>query len=190
QSDLRHASAPGPSRPGRSRRRADDAPAFDGHSTTLERRPSVVSRLRQTQLLVLGFLAAAWLSLVAILAVAPEVYDQALKLPPWPPGPGGRRLPGRAHRLPHRAGLWVRPPLALDLLADPHRLPGGRAPRAGLAPRAHRRPARKRASLVRDLPGCRRHRPVRYRPGNASEFSAEWYLGMRLRPFVEDDGAI
>src|SRR5262249_36650030 len=39
-------------------------------------------RLRQTQLLVLGFLAAAWLSLVAILAVAPEIYDQALKLPP------------------------------------------------------------------------------------------------------------
>jgi len=41
-----------------------------------------VKRLRPTQRLVLGFFAAAWLSLVAILAVAPEVYDQALKIPP------------------------------------------------------------------------------------------------------------
>jgi hypothetical protein len=41
-----------------------------------------VKRLRPTQRLVLGFLAVAWLSLLVILAVAPEVYDQALKLPP------------------------------------------------------------------------------------------------------------
>ena len=35
----------------------------------------------RTQKLVLGFFALAWVSLVAILAAAPEIYDQALKLP-------------------------------------------------------------------------------------------------------------
>jgi hypothetical protein len=33
------------------------------------------------QVLVLGFLSLAWLSLIAILALAPEVYDQSLRLP-------------------------------------------------------------------------------------------------------------
>jgi hypothetical protein len=37
--------------------------------------------VNRVQLLVLGFLAVAWASLVAILLAAPEIYDQALKLP-------------------------------------------------------------------------------------------------------------
>jgi small-conductance mechanosensitive channel len=35
----------------------------------------------RTQGLVLGFFGLVWVALVAILAVAPEVYDQALRLP-------------------------------------------------------------------------------------------------------------
>lgn len=35
----------------------------------------------RTQALVLGFFALVWVSLVAILAAAPEVYDRALRLP-------------------------------------------------------------------------------------------------------------
>lgn len=37
--------------------------------------------MNRTQGLVLGFLVLAWISLVAILVTAPEVYDQALRLP-------------------------------------------------------------------------------------------------------------
>ena len=40
---------------------------------------SRLGRLSSTQLLVLAFLAAAWVVLVAILALAPDVFDQALK---------------------------------------------------------------------------------------------------------------
>src|SRR5207253_5231374 len=36
--------------------------------------------VNRTQLLPLLFLIAAWLSLVAILALAPDVYDQAMRL--------------------------------------------------------------------------------------------------------------
>lgn len=39
----------------------------------------MVNRL---QALVLGFFSLAWVSLVAILALAPDVYDQSLRLPP------------------------------------------------------------------------------------------------------------
>jgi hypothetical protein len=38
--------------------------------------------VNRTQALVLGFFLLAWAGLVTILAVAPEVYDQTLKLPP------------------------------------------------------------------------------------------------------------
>ena len=38
--------------------------------------------LTRTQLLVLGFFLLAWISVVAVLIAAPEVYDQTLKLPP------------------------------------------------------------------------------------------------------------
>jgi hypothetical protein len=41
----------------------------------------VLRRLNRTQGLVLGFLVLAWISLVAILVTAPEIYDQALRLP-------------------------------------------------------------------------------------------------------------
>ncbi len=37
--------------------------------------------LSRTQVMVLAFVAAAWVAVVAILAVAPDVYDQALGLP-------------------------------------------------------------------------------------------------------------
>ena len=39
------------------------------------------SSLNRTQGLVLGFFVSAWAALIAILVVAPEVYDQALRLP-------------------------------------------------------------------------------------------------------------
>jgi hypothetical protein len=37
--------------------------------------------LNNVQALVLGFLSLAWISLVAILVMAPDVYDQTLRLP-------------------------------------------------------------------------------------------------------------
>lgn len=37
--------------------------------------------LNRTQQLVLGFFVFAWVSLIAILAAAPEVYEQLLRLP-------------------------------------------------------------------------------------------------------------
>lgn len=37
--------------------------------------------INRTQALVLGFFLLAWVSLLVILAAAPEVYDQALRLP-------------------------------------------------------------------------------------------------------------
>src|SRR6266571_4418150 len=37
--------------------------------------------LSRTQVIVLLFVAAAWMAVVAILAAAPDVYDEALKLP-------------------------------------------------------------------------------------------------------------
>jgi predicted PurR-regulated permease PerM len=42
-------------------------------------------KVNRTQALVLGFFLVVWISLLAILMVAPEVYDQALSLP----GDGG-----------------------------------------------------------------------------------------------------
>jgi hypothetical protein len=38
--------------------------------------------LNRSQVLALGFFLLAWASLLVILAVAPEVFDQALRLPP------------------------------------------------------------------------------------------------------------
>ncbi|HEY1295234.1 MAG TPA: hypothetical protein VGJ60_19315 [Chloroflexota bacterium] len=40
------------------------------------------AKLNRVQALVLTFLALAWLSLVAILAIAPDVYDGSLGVPP------------------------------------------------------------------------------------------------------------
>jgi hypothetical protein len=40
-----------------------------------------VAAVNRTQALVLGFFLLVWAGLVAILAAAPEVYDQTLKLP-------------------------------------------------------------------------------------------------------------
>ena len=45
-------------------------------------------RLNRTQKLVLGFFALVWVALVVILVAAPEIYDQALRLPG-----GERELP-------------------------------------------------------------------------------------------------
>ncbi len=41
-----------------------------------------MATINRTQGLVLGFTACAWVSLVLILAIAPEVYDQSLRLAP------------------------------------------------------------------------------------------------------------
>ena len=41
----------------------------------------LVGKVNRVQALVLGFFAFAWFSLLVILLVAPEVYDQALNLP-------------------------------------------------------------------------------------------------------------
>ena len=46
------------------------------------------SSLNRTQHLVLGFFVLAWVALIAILAAAPEVYEQLLRLPG-----GERKLP-------------------------------------------------------------------------------------------------
>ena len=46
-----------------------------------ERVARSLARLNRTQALVLAFLALAWASLVTIVMVAPEIYDQALRLP-------------------------------------------------------------------------------------------------------------
>lgn len=40
-------------------------------------------RLNRTQVMVLGFLAAAWAALVALLAFAPDVFEQTLKQLPF-----------------------------------------------------------------------------------------------------------
>ena len=47
--------------------------------------------VNRTQALVLGFFVLVWTGLVAIFAVAPEVHEQALRLPP-----GGGRSAGLA----------------------------------------------------------------------------------------------
>jgi hypothetical protein len=59
-------------------------PSSFTHETILREVSAVANR---TQKLVLSFFALAWASLVAILTTAPEIYDQALKLPD-----GGDRL--------------------------------------------------------------------------------------------------
>jgi hypothetical protein len=38
------------------------------------------AQLSISQLLVLGFLTLAWLSLIVVLAIAPEIYDRSLRL--------------------------------------------------------------------------------------------------------------
>jgi hypothetical protein len=51
--------------------------------------------VNRTQALVLGFFVLAVMSLLVILVAAPEVYDQALRLPNRK-SRGGDRLPGGA----------------------------------------------------------------------------------------------
>ena len=50
-----------------------------GYDAVTLGRCAIVNRI---QALVLSFFLVVWVSLVAILAAAPEVYDQALRLPP------------------------------------------------------------------------------------------------------------
>ena len=38
--------------------------------------------MNRMQALLLAFIAAAWLTLIAILVLAPETYDEVLRLPP------------------------------------------------------------------------------------------------------------
>src|SRR5918997_2701579 len=83
--------------------------------------------LNRTQQLVLGFFVLAWVALIAILAAAPEVYEQLL------------RLPGSEPKLPMLAfltalstflmllGVGGGEALALDVLARPCCLPHRRS---------------------------------------------------------------
>ena len=68
--------------------------------------------VNQTQALVLSFLLVAWLGLGAILAVAPEIYDQSLRLLA-----GGGPLPGRDRRLHYSTRDRGVLRLALNVLA-------------------------------------------------------------------------
>ena len=93
--------------------------------------------LNRTQLLVLGFFIFAWVALVVILVAAPEVYDQALRLPG-----GERKLPTLAFLTALSAflvllGVGVVRRLALDVLARPCCLPHRRSfASAGVYPAA------------------------------------------------------
>lgn len=52
---------------------------------------AAIRATNRTQRLVLGFFAAVWVALVAILLTAPEIYDSTLRL-----GPGAHLLPDLA----------------------------------------------------------------------------------------------
>jgi hypothetical protein len=82
---------------------------------------SLGPRVNRTQALVLGFFLLAVTSLVVILAAAPEVYDQALRLAGR--NKGGDRPPRGTDWLPHTAGHRRPAAMALDVLADSGRLP-------------------------------------------------------------------
>ena len=59
--------------------RAPEQISRPGYDAVTLGRCAIVNRI---QALVLSFFLVVWVSLVAILAAAPEVYDQALRLPP------------------------------------------------------------------------------------------------------------
>jgi hypothetical protein len=75
-----HAGRLWPSRPGTSM--LPGVEPFWQHSASqaVELQSMCKARLNNVQALVLGFLLLAWLSLIAVLVVAPDVYDQALRL--------------------------------------------------------------------------------------------------------------
>jgi len=142
--------------------------------------PSVQPIMNHTQVLVLGFLLLAWVSLLTILAVAPDVYDQALQLSPLrqqdgPVRPSHRRV--CAHRCPRR---WGTSPLALDILAGAHRFSFRGVARASLHSRARRLPAFGWSDLIRGFASSHRTGAVRDRARDAGWLST---LG-RLRRTV------
>ncbi len=57
-------------------------PAFTKREFIAKRLSYADDTPNRTQILLVAFLAMAWLSLIAILALAPQTYDEALKLPP------------------------------------------------------------------------------------------------------------
>jgi hypothetical protein len=94
-------------------------------------RGAVVNR---TQQLVLGFVVLAWLALVVILLVSPEIYDRSLRV-----GGAQRHVVDLAF-LMLLSGLLALLGLAVGLLAHPGRLLRRPAPCAGGGTGAHRLP--------------------------------------------------
>jgi hypothetical protein len=94
----------------------------------------------RSQSLVLDFFLVAWVSQLVILVVAPEVYDQALRLP-------GRRGAELAFLVAVSGFIGLLAvgcvALALDVLVDPGRVAVRRAPGAGGGVAAHRGPRRR-----------------------------------------------
>jgi hypothetical protein len=135
--------------------------------------------VNRTQALVLGFFLMALASLLAILLAAPEVYDQALRLP----GTGrcdGDRLPGGTDCFHHVAGGRCRAAVALGVLADPGRVPGRGAACASGHLAVDRCPARRHSNLVCRLPGPYWSGPARHRTGHAGRLSTLRRLGSLL----------
>src|SRR5689334_12322890 len=72
--------------------------------------------LKDVQVLVVAFLALAWLSVVAILAVAPDVYARGLGVPP-----GDTSRPAELLLVAFMAGILRVPPSALELAGSDSR---------------------------------------------------------------------
>lgn len=97
----------------------------------------------RTQSLVVGFFALVWVSLVAILAAAPAVYDQALRLPPGDRGPAEFAVLAALSALIAtlvvgvlRRWRWVFWPIAVAFLAGVLRVPATALELAGALPAA------------------------------------------------------
>jgi hypothetical protein len=108
--------------------------------------------LNRSQALVPTFSVIAWASLPVILALEPEIYDQALRLPP-----GDRRLAELAFVCGLTGfiaflgvGVLRR---SLDVLARPGRLSVRNHSRTSFVPGARRHPACGRSNVVRTAAG-------------------------------------
>ena len=98
-------------------------------------------RINRTQALVLGFVVAAWLALILILVVAPEVFAEQLQL-----HAGGSRIPGLAFLIALTAFLgllglgvvrrwrWMFWLIVVAFLAGVLRVPASALELAGMVP--------------------------------------------------------
>ncbi len=78
-------------------------------------------RIDWTQALELGFFVVGWASLLLILIVAPDVYDEALRIPAGSTGAALGFFTGLSV-FPASTRNRRGPPMALDILADPGRV--------------------------------------------------------------------